>query len=231
MLRRLIGLLAAASKEERRRAAEALIAIAASDEEAAVALRDALADPDANRRWGAAFVLYRAGRTDDGVFAGVAEALGADDGDVRWAAAGIAVALAASDADRRHRLRAIATDPTAAGRKMALYCLRDLGVNDERLFCNALTAAAAGVRLAAVSCLVRMSSLSSVGVDALLTAVEGDADAGVRRAAAVALGNARSDEARVRPVLERLSAQSTDPDLARAADRGLAGLSAARAAK
>ena len=228
MLERLIGLLAAGSKEERRLAAEDLLVVAGRDATALTAIRNALSDPDAHRRWGAAFVLYRSGDTDDGVFGGALEALGANDGDVRWAAAEIVVSLALSGTDGRRRIREVAADAAAAGRKMALYCLRDLGESDEDVFVDALTASDAGIRLAAVSCLGRISVLSSLGVDALLSAVEEDADAGVRRAATVALRNATAHEARVRPVLEQLRARSLDPDLVRAADRALAGLSAVR---
>ena len=231
MLGRLIGLLAAASKEDRRRAAEDLIALARQDCAALAALRAALADTESHRRWGAAFVLYRAGVRDDGVFAGACEALGSDDGDVRWAAAEILVSLAASDRGRCHRIRSIAADPGAAGRKMALYCLRDLGVNDEAVFADALTARDTAVRLAAAACFGRVPVLSELGVDALLAAVTQDGDAGVRRAATVALRNASDHEARVRPVLERLRAQSSDADLARAAERALAGLAAAHDGK
>ena len=212
-------------------AAEQLIALAAREPDAVAALRAALADADPHRRWGAAFVLHRAGLRDEGVFGGALGALGADDGDVRWAAAEIVVSLAASNADRRDRLREIAADPAAAGRKMALYCLRDLGGNDAEVFVAGLTAHDSGVRLAAVACLGRVRALSTLEVDALLSAVENDPDAGLRRAATVALRGATNDEERVRPVLERLRSQASDPDLARAAERALNALAAAHVAE
>ncbi|HET9063015.1 MAG TPA: HEAT repeat domain-containing protein [Candidatus Binatia bacterium] len=228
---RLIELLAAASKEERRMAAEQLIELADREPSAVAALRAALTDADPRRRWGATFVLHRTGVRDEGVFGGALTALGSNDGDVRWAAAQIVVLLAASNADRRKRVRDIAADPAAAGRKMALYCLRDLGGNDEDVFVAGLAAPDSRVRLAAVACLGRVPTLSALEVDALLTAVANDTDAGMRRAATVALRGATNDEARVRPVLERLRAQALDPDLARAAERALTALAAARAAK
>lgn len=227
----MIGLLAAESKEERRLAAEQLIALAAREPRVVAALRMALADAEPHRRWGAAFVLHRVGRRDEGVFGGALDALGADDGDVRWAAAQIVVSLAAANVDRRHRVREIAADPAAAGRKMALYCLRDLGGNDEEVFVAGLTAVDSGVRLAAVACLGRVRTLSAREVGALLAAVENDTDAGLRRAATVALRGATNDEERVRPVLERLLLQASDPDLARAAERALIALEAARVTK
>jgi len=230
MLGRLIELLAAASKEERRVAAARLIALAEDDVGAVAALRSALVDSDPHRRWGAAFVLYRAGVRDDDIFASAVEALGADDGDVRWAAAEIVVELARSDEDRCGRIRGIAAGPDTKARKMALYCLRDLGIGDEALFAGALKAADVAVRLAAIACFGRISVLSRVGIDALRAVVEHDTDAGTRRAATVALGNAGNHEAEVRPALERLRAQSEDPDLARATARALDRLASARRA-
>jgi hypothetical protein len=227
---RLIALLAAATKEERRMAAQQLIALAVREPEAVAALSVALADADPHRRWGAAFVLHRAGVRDDGVFRGALVALGADDGDVRWAAAEMVVSLAAANAVRRDRVREIASDPAATGRKMALYCLRDLGGDDADVFVAGLTAHDSGIRLAAVACLGRVRTLSTREVDALLAAVENDPDAGLRRAATVALRGATNDEERVRPVLERLRSQASDPDLARAAERALTGLAAGRTA-
>jgi hypothetical protein len=234
VLARLIGLLGAESKETRRFAAEDLIALVAATDTAdatIAALREAIVDADPRRRWSAAFVLYRAGSSEDDVFGAALEALGADDGDVRWAAAEIAVALTASASERRRRIRGLAATRGAAGRKMALYCLRDLRDGDDAVLVDALAADDAGVRMAAVACYGRLPVLSEMAVDAILAAVERDPDAGLRRAAAVALRRATNHEARVRPVLERLRSQASDPDLARAAERALAGLAAARDAK
>ena len=126
----------------------------------------------------------------------------------------------------------IAADPAAAGRKMALYCLRDLGGNDEDVFRRRdwrPPTRGSGWPRSRASAVCRRCRRSEV--DALLAAVTSDTDAGMRRAATVALRDATNDEARVRPVLERLRAQSFDPDLARAAERALTALAAARGAK
>ena len=141
-------------------------------------------------------------------------------------AATMVVALASSDAERCRQLRAVVADGEPVACKMALYCLRDLGGENDRTFVDALTKSDPAVRLAAVAGLARAPALSESGVDALLAVVQNDRESGVRRAAAVALGRAKSDGARVRPVLERLRAHSSDEDLARAARRALAGLNA-----
>lgn len=226
MLARLIGFLAADAKAERRAAAEELVRLGREGGATVGYVRVALADADARRRWGAAYVLYRLGARDEEVFLAAVEALGAADRDVRWAAATMVVALASSDAERCRQLRAVVADGEPVACKMALYCLRDLGGENDRTFVDALTKSDPAVRLAAVAGLARAPALSESGVDALLAVVQNDRESGVRRAAAVALGRAKSHGARVRPVLERLRAHSSDEDLARAARRALAGLNA-----
>src|SRR5262249_57573606 len=83
------------------------------------------------------------------------EALGSDDGDVRWAAATIIRSLPVHP-DIVSELRALAHARSPLQRKMALYCLRDLsaqasGLDDELL--AALSDDEPAVRLAALSAL------------------------------------------------------------------------------
>jgi HEAT repeat protein len=104
---------------------------------------------------------------------------------------------------------------------MALYGLRDLAAGDEGVYTLALFSADPGVRLAAISGIGRLARTTLQAHDALLITVERDADAGVRRAAAVTLGKVAGAEPRVRAALERIRATSTDVDLVRAAKRGL----------
>ena len=182
---------------------------------------------NAERRWGAAFALARGGVESDAVFEGALEALGFDDGDVRWAALEIVVSLArggvrgAARIDRIGRIVALARNAAAAGRKMALYGLRDLEAGDEAIYTLALFSGDAGVRLAAISGIGRLARTTTQVHDALLVTVERDADPGVRRAAAVILGKLAGDDPRVRAALEGIRATSTDADLVRAAERGL----------
>jgi HEAT repeat protein len=104
---------------------------------------------------------------------------------------------------------------------MGLYCLRDLGHAD--LGSAAIVALAdqdAGVRLAALSALVRAQSdragRRSEWADRVARVSVTDADAGVRRAAVVALGKLG---VRSPSVLDALAAaeRDRDPSLGRAA--------------
>lgn len=219
----IIASLGAVSKDERRRAAGAL-AVAARERDLVGRIEATLDDPDPRKRWGATFALARAGIDSDAVFEGALEALGFDDGDVRWAALEIVVTLAKSSSrrvDRTERLVGVAREASAAGRKMALYGLRDLEAGDEAVYTLALFSESSGVRLAAISGIARLPATTAQARDALLVTVDRDADAGVRRAAAVTLAKLAGDDPEVRAALDRIRATSTDADLVRAAERGL----------
>src|SRR5207247_4157532 len=87
------------------------------------------------------------------------ETLGADDGDVRWAAAGILVRLR-DRAALVGSLRALLASRNATQRKMALYCLRDLETRApevEQAVLHALGDADRDVRLAAIATLARLA--------------------------------------------------------------------------
>jgi hypothetical protein len=212
--------LGAESKEERRRAAGAL-SVAARDRALVNRIETALDDPDPHRRWGTAFGLARAGIDSDAIFDAALGAFAFDDGDVRWAALEIVVKLARGRPRRIERLGALARETTAAGRKMALYGIRDLEVGDERVYTLALFSESPGVRLAAISGIARLETTTSQAHDALRVTVERDVDPGVRRAAAVTLARIAGHEPEVRAALERIRASSTDADLVRAVEQGL----------
>jgi HEAT repeat protein len=222
MIDALVAALGAPSKAARRRAAEDLIPRMAA-EPAERAVRDALADPTSpERRWGAAFVLYRAGFADDAVFDGAMTALGSSDGDVRWAAAEIVVALAHGAPTRMGRLASAVRSDDPNARKMALYCLRDCGAGYETTYRAALDDIASGVRLAAIAGLARLESVTPTASAAVARVMERDADAGVRRAAAIALGRVAAVGTPARTALLQLRESTDDRDLVRAIDRALA---------
>jgi len=197
----LVELLADERKEVARRAAGALVH-AAADPACRPLLERALADAHPQRRWCAAFALARSGVAGDRVFDVALDALGFSDGDVRWAAAEIVCARvraaaaeepdAARSFDALARLRAAACSPSAERRKMALYCLRDLGVADVTPFTAALEDSDRGVRLAALAGLARSASIPDTALRALTKAASSDSDDGVRRAAVVGLARRRA---------------------------------------
>src|SRR6266403_381770 len=171
---------------------------------------------------GAAFALSLAGDPPAASLPVLLETLGADDGDLRWAAAGIVVRLQHERAALVESLRTLVASGNAAQRKMALYCLRDLEACTpavEQAVLHALGDADRDVRLAAVATLARLARDRGAAAAKLVHALE-TGDERVRRAAAAALGALGERSA---PVLAALGAASASPDpsLRRAAEGAL----------
>jgi HEAT repeat protein len=218
--------LAAASKTIRRRAADALAAAARRDARVASSIRTGLKSNDPRIRFGTAYALGAIdGALDFEAAPALCEALGDSDGDVRWAAAELIVRLGGRDPGRLGAdLLDLLRGDNAAARKMALYCIRDLQLRGE----DALAAATASthdadghVRLAALALLASSFATREEAVAHMIERLEADSDAGVRRAAAVALGSTQGNLQRVNAALRHAAAQSTDESLARAARNAL----------
>ena len=218
--------LTADSKTIRRRAADALAAIARHDSKIAASIRPGLESSDRRIRFGIAYALGAIeGALDLDAVPALCEALGDSDGDVRWAAAELVVRLGQRNPPRlRVCLLELLGGDNSAARKMALYCLRDLELGGD----DVLAAASASirdndphVRLAALALLASSFANSEQAVAQMVERLEADRDAGVRRAAAIALGAARGGSERVAAALRRALAQSADESLARAARTAL----------
>ncbi len=159
------------------------------------------------------------------------EAMGAEDGDRRWAAASIAVACAGAHPDA---VLPVLLDTLASGgaalRKMVLYVLRDLVPGTPEVAAASIASLHdpdVGVRLAALSALCRLQPLPPTACDLVLALLRDDPDPGLRRAATSALGWVGRGVAAVRDVLNRAAA-SDDPALRRAAESARARLDAPR---
>jgi HEAT repeat protein len=211
-----------ARKAIQRPAAEAFAALAACGLAVEAVLLPGLEAPTARQRWGAAFALALLGQPPPGVLPVVVEALGSDDGDLRWAAARILPRVA----DRPTTI-ALLRDLVGRGnppqRKMAAYCLRDLEARAPEIEAELLARLDDGdrdVRLAAVAALARLAVAREHVAGRLLGVLAAD-EPPVRRAAAAALGVVGDASP---PVLDALRAAAAGPDagLARAAERALA---------
>ena len=214
--------LGADRKAVERPAAEAFAALAARGVPVDEILLGALASPLPRRRWGAAFALSLAGDPPPATLPVLLETLGADDGDLRWAAAGIVVRLQHERAALVESLRALVASGNAAQRKMALYCLRDLEARTpavEQAVLHALGDADRDVRLAAIATLARLALDRGGAAERLVHALE-TGDERVRRAAAAGLGALGERNAPVLAALRAASA-SPDPSLRRAAEGAL----------
>ncbi len=199
VVERLIDLLTDSDKEIRRRAAGALVTAARSKRYCPV-LRDALDDTDPDRRWGACFALNLAGESSSRIFQVAVDSLAHQDRDVCWAATHVVVQACRNDSARSGVLLGLVSSGKPEVRKMALYCLRELGSASMSLFAGALTDEHTAVRLAALAGLFRLSRQSmSSPVDADVIArvrdcLENDSNEGVRRASAAVLGRIMGDD-------------------------------------
>jgi len=213
------------AKRTRRQAAEALGRLAAADGALRARLAAALADGDPPRRYAVAYALFVAGDRTERLWAALSEALGSGDGDLRWAAARLVIALEFDEATSR--LLDEVASRNAERRKMALYCLRERRARGDAVE-GAVAAALAdpepGVRLAGMSALAALARDPADAADAIARLVD-DREPGVRRAAAATLGKVGVATPIVRAALARAAA-TTDEALARAARGALERLSA-----
>jgi len=204
-------------KAVQRPAAEAFAALGERGVDVRDVLLAALASPDSGRRWAAAFALARLHAPADLLLPVLLETLGVDDGDLRWAAATIVVGLA-ERGQVLEKLRGLLPSGNAAQRKMALYCLRDLGVRAAEVDSAVVRCLAdedRDVQLAAVATLARLATDRSAAAAHLLRALDA-IDPGLRRAAAAGLGALGEYSPPVLAALEH-ARSSADASLARAA--------------
>lgn len=219
-------LAAAETKAEQRRAAEALAAAAQHDQRVIGLLREALGGDSARSRWGAAYTLgLIGGALDRTALPVLAEALSNPDGDVRWAAAELIVRLGrgAPDLVIAEMMR-LARQGTASARRMALYCLRDLGARGEDMLMLAdecCEESDALLRLAALSMVSRAEQGVARGAELAVRLLSSDPHAGVRRSAAAALGKIGNRSHAVIEALTRASHNRADQSLRRSAEAAL----------
>jgi HEAT repeat protein len=220
--------LAHSSKAVQRHAAGAIAAAGASNPAVAARLVSLLDAPEPRARWAAAYALGRIdGALDMRACAVLTEALSNPDGDVRWAALELLVRLGRRHREEmRSRLLALQQSPDVNGRKMSLYALRDLGIDDWAVLASVCAACASRdkqVRLAALSFLKQSGTSGSEAARAVVECLESVGDPGVRRAAAFTLGYLDNRSERVLSAL-RKAAEAADAALGRAARHSLARL-------
>jgi HEAT repeat protein len=213
--------LATPPKAVQRGAADLLARVAASDRGLVVdRLRAALIGAEPAFRWGAAYALGRLGLVERAMIPTLVEALGAGDGDRRWAAADLLITCArAHHDDVLDAMLAATEDPEPDRRKMALYVLRDVAPAEPGIHATTVRAlgdATVGVRLAALAMLVRLERREPDAWRIVAGLVRDDPDPGVRRAALAALGTVGRGVSAVDAVLANAEA-SDDPALRRAA--------------
>ena len=176
-----------------RRAVEGLVALAAEEPEVARALAERLRTAP---RWPVAYTLGQIARPSGPCMEVLVGGLGSDDQDVRWATQLLLTDLGKRHADVAARLERLLHDGSATQRRMAVYCLRDIGMAaDGGTAAGGLPAALLQamddpeplVRVAAVTSMAKASTVGPEALDALRRAAAGDADVRVRNAASFAV--------------------------------------------
>jgi HEAT repeat protein len=229
----LVRSLGANRKILQRRAAEALAALSLHDSRVVGKTRAVLSHHDSRARWGAAYALGLL-NLDDALdlraLPALVEAIASSDGDVRWAAAELLVRLGKTHRDAvSSQLIALANDGNLNARKMALYCLRDVGGARDELLAAAESACAdhqSLLKMAALALITRIENPGDRAAALALRLLEGDPDAGVRRCAAVALGHLGNLSPQVTEALTRAANAQGDIYMQRVAQGALARLGA-----
>jgi HEAT repeat protein len=224
----LAAALGAAEKATQRRAAQDLARLARDGVAVRPLLEGLLADGSPAQRWGAVYALSLLDAVPEAALPVLAEALAAEDGDLRWAACDILTRRTHAWRDRAARaLLDLAASGSARRRKMALYALRDgdhRGAASERAALQALAEADSDLRLAGMAALVRLGE-DRAAVARAVAALTTDTDLRVRRAATGTLGALGWIDVETHRALRR-AAGDGDLSTARAARQALRRLGA-----
>jgi HEAT repeat protein len=210
-------------KKAVREAVEALIPMAKGVRNVAARLCAALDAAPAEKRWPVAYVLAHLSPLSTPCVDALKGALGLSDPDIRWAVALLLVRLAKKPepAVAAHLINLLHSgSPTQ--RRMAVYCLRDIGAQD--LLGAALQHALADsdplVRVAAVTSLKAFPGIGRAATDQLLRLVSEDLDSRVRASAALALARVGAPGEKILATLDD-AVHSADAKLAKAARAAL----------
>jgi HEAT repeat protein len=173
-----------------RKTVDTLISIAADNPRLAPTLGELLKDPSRKNRWPIAYVLASLPSLSPASLEILIETLDHRDPDIRWAVALLLIRLAKTNGQVLQLLTDLAGAGTANQRRMAIYCLRDLGLADDesvRALLNGLRDPDPTVRVAAVTSLKTKPDLSENRKNEILRLFSTDPDPRVRNSAAVTL--------------------------------------------
>jgi HEAT repeat protein len=180
-----------ADKATLRKAVGALIRIAADDPQIGTILSELLDDSSRKNRWPIAYVLASLPSPIQSGVQVLIETLDHRDPDIRWAVALLLIRLAKTERPILRLLIELASKGTANQRKMAIYALRDVGLDDESVqtLLSSLRDPDPTVRVAAVTSLRMQSGLGEDGKNELMQRFSQDQDSRVRNTAAVILAH------------------------------------------
>ncbi len=226
------------SKAVARAASDALVRINQKAGGVESVLRRALHSDAPTRRWSAAFTTARVEPPSPKLLPALVEALGSEDGDVRWAAARLLVQTGRLHGEVLVLLVGLVrAGEHAVVRRMASYALRELApdrVEAATVLLEATEDIDLHVRRAALTAMASLWSPPPAVAQRLLGVVRGDPDAASRRLAALALGEIGARDPQAVPtgtrdtLLDVAREAELDVDLRRAVERALGRLDPAR---
>lgn len=175
-----------------RAAVDKLIALAASSEETRQALDRRIAEADHRNYWPVAYVLGHQPFPSALVIRTLLDALDHREPDIRWANGLLLVRIAREQSAVMPLLIELSGSGSANQKRMALYCLRDLALDDafsRGAMLQALADPEPTVRVAAVTSLKVRTDVDAAVRQKLLTVYLQDSDDRVRNVVAVTLAS------------------------------------------
>ncbi len=227
----LIADLEHSEKPKIRAAVDALVSLAATSAEIRVTLQRRISEPQLKNPWAIAYVLGHLPQPSRDAVQRLLDSLDHNEADIRWAIGLLLVRLARTDEGITHELLRLCTIGNALQRRMAIYCLRDVNLQDAastQVFFVALRDPDPRVRMAAAAGLKRRN-LDLPGKDALLAVFLEDPDNRVRSVAAVTLAQIGAPSERFLRALNRAESSDDEP-IRRAVKAALSLLEKRRAA-
>ncbi len=175
-----------------RAAVDELIVLAANAEQVREILDRRLVEPDHKNYWPVAYILGHLSKPSGVAIRTLLQTLDHREPDIRWAISLLLVKIAKREGSVVNLLIDLSRNGTANQRRMAVYCLRDLELNDaaslQAIF-DLLSDSDTTVRVAATTSLKNRSDDNERVRQALLKSYLSDGDIKVRNAAAVTLAS------------------------------------------
>jgi len=206
-----------------RAAVDSLIAASSQDLRIAQLLHQLLLERKRKNLWPIAYILAHLPETSVPCLEVLLDALGDPDPDIRWAILLLLVRLGQKDRALVGRLLDLSRTGSPTQKRMALYCIRDLKLQDPRSL-QALRASLndpePAVRVAGVTSLRTRPDISREETEELLRLLKEDRDVRVRCSAAMILAQIGGTAEEVHTAL-RAAASNGDPRLRKAARAAL----------
>ena len=175
-----------------RTAVDYLIVLAANAEPVRETLDRRLNEPGHKNYWPVAYILGHLTKPSGVALRTLLDTLDHPEPDIRWAISLLLVKIAKREGSVVNLLIELCRNGTANQRRMAVYCLRDLELNDAaslQAIIGLLSDADSTVRVAATTSLKTRSDENARVRQALLKSYLNDGDIKVRNAAAVTLAS------------------------------------------